>query len=139
MFHTVPHTIFDELIHGMDVTAVISLSADGKAASAALERRLPYFGLSFTPDHSAWLTKRLEGQVFRKMQDATSKLHQVGLTTLIGAGPAPPKEEKKKEPTGWKRGAAEGTPVPKHQHFLWSIRPILHRNAPSAIRSSRMH
>ncbi len=136
LFHTIPHTAFEELIHGMDVVAVIALSADGKAALAALEKRIPFFGLSFTPEHSMWLTKRLEGQVFRKMQDGMSKLHQPGLTTLIGAAP-PEKEEKKKVTTGAKRGATtttEGTRVPKHPHVLRLSRPSLHQNAPCHIR-----
>jgi hypothetical protein len=85
LFHTVPHTLFEELIHSMDIIAVIGLASDGKAALAALQLRLPFFGLTFTPDHTAWLSKRLEGQVFKKYQDGTSKLHQPGLTALIGS------------------------------------------------------
>ena len=103
LFHTVPHTLFEELIHSMDAVAVIALAGDGKAALAALQMRIPFFGLSFTPEHSAWLAKRLEGQVFKKYQDATSKLHQPGLTILLGnnvadAGAEVPKA-KAKPPT----------------------------------------
>jgi hypothetical protein len=98
LFHTVPSTMFEELIHGLDTVAVIALASDGKAAMVALERRLPFFGITFTEDHSHWLVKRLEGQVFRRYQDSKSKLWTPALTTLIGTNKEvdDPKVSKKK-------------------------------------------
>ena len=87
MFHTVPMALFDELYHAVDAVAVLGLASDGKAAIAALERRIPFFGLSFTPDHSSWLTKRLESQVFKRFQDPQSKLYQAGLSLLLTGPP----------------------------------------------------
>lgn len=84
LFHTVPHTAFEELIHSMDAVSVIALAGDGKAAISALERRLPFFGLAFTPEHAEWLTRRLEGLVFKRFQDPLSKLYQPGLVQLLG-------------------------------------------------------
>ncbi len=108
LFHTVPHTLFEELIHSMDIVAMIGLGADGKAAMAALERRLPFFGLTFTPEHTMWLTKRLEGQVFKKYHDGTSKLSQPGLTLLLGgAGDGAQDAKEAKKPPG-KRATGDG-------------------------------
>jgi hypothetical protein len=115
LFHSVPQALFNELCHSHDAIAVIGLAADGKAALAALERRLPFFGLTFTPEHTAWLTKRLEAQVFRRFQDPLSKLYQSGLTVILGKQPAPPAEGGGVKP---KRAAADppsGSKPPKMQ------------------------
>ena len=90
LFHSVPQALFDELCHSHDAVAFIGMAGDGKAALTALERRLPFFGLSFTPEHTAWLTKRLEAQVFKRFQDPQSKLYQSGLSVILAKGqPAP--------------------------------------------------
>ena len=62
LFHAMPSRLFEELLHSVDAVAVIGLAGDGKLALAALERRLPFFGLTFTSEHTKWLTKRLEAR-----------------------------------------------------------------------------
>ena len=83
MYHTAPKKLFEELIHAFDAVAVISLAADGKAAMSALERGIPFFGWTMTPEHGMWLRERLKGVVFKKFQDPQSKLHKAGLTALL--------------------------------------------------------
>lgn len=89
LFHSMPTKLFQELIHATDAVAIIALAADGKAAMATLEERIPFAGLAFTPDHAKLLSKRLERQVFQKYQDPSSKLYQSGLSQILGGAQAP--------------------------------------------------
>ena len=89
LFRTVPGRLFDEMLHSVDAVAMIGLASDGKAALAALERRLPFFGLTFTVEHTKWLTKRLEGQVFKRFHDTNSKLFKVALVKLLTPASTP--------------------------------------------------
>lgn len=124
LFHTAPSRMFSELAHSMDIVAIIGLSADGKAAQTALERRLPFFGLSFTPAHSEWLLKRLEGKTFRMMQDPTNKLHQTGLVNVISCANLEQSgandddaEAKKKKGKRTSTGAAHYSTVLHRQYY----------------------
>ena len=89
LFHAMPSRLFEELLHSVDAVAVIGLAGDGKLALAALERRLPFFGLTFTSEHTKWLTKRLEGQIFKRYQNPNSKLYQPSLTKIFAEGETP--------------------------------------------------
>ncbi len=51
LFHTVPSALLEELCHSVDAVAVIALAGDGKAAMAALKRKVPFFGPAFTQEH----------------------------------------------------------------------------------------
>ena len=46
--------------------AMFALASDGKAALACLEKRLPFWGLTFTPSHTACLTAFLEKEVYSR-------------------------------------------------------------------------
>ena len=83
LYHTMPNTLFGELMHSVDACACIANGADGKAALESLERNIPFFGITWTLEHTNWLRARLEGQVFKRFQDPKSKLYKVGLANLL--------------------------------------------------------
>lgn len=101
LFHSAPSLLFKELLHSVDGVAMIGLAGDGKAALAALELRLPFFGLTFTPEHTKWLIKRLEGQVFKRFHEPQSKLNKPALTKLLSSAGTTSSEQRGKS----KRGA----------------------------------
>ena len=83
LYHAVPTTALRELLHSLDAVACISLAGEGKMAFECILRRIPYFGLAFTPAHVQRLTHRIEASVFAAMQDAESKLFQPALAKLL--------------------------------------------------------
>ena len=83
LYHTMPKALFGELMHSVDACACIANGADGKAALESLERNIPFFGITWTLEHTNWLRARLEGQVFKRFQDPKSKLYKVGLANLL--------------------------------------------------------
>ena len=119
LFHSIPYQGFQELLHGFDAVGCISLAGDGRLAEACLERRIPFWGLAWTPQHVAALTKRLEARAFELMCSPESKLYQPGLHALIseqegmdpnvaGGDEEPPKGRGKSRGKGRGKANAKG-------------------------------
>eukprot|EP00438_Fugacium_kawagutii_P011016 Skav214772 [mRNA] locus=scaffold3923:18507:27693:- [translate_table: standard] len=72
--------IFEEfnVSHMLDLTC-----CDGKAAYAAICKRVPYIGIVFTQEHASLLMKRLEYKVFQAMQTAGSPLYEASLAAVL--------------------------------------------------------
>ena len=50
MYHACPAGLHKELCHAIDGVAAIATGADGRLAAVALERKIPFFGLTLTDD-----------------------------------------------------------------------------------------
>lgn len=83
LFHAEPVQVLEEILHGLDAVAVISLAGDGRLAELCVEKRIPFFGLAFTEDHARALQLRLEKRVFKLMQDDKSRLYSANLKTIL--------------------------------------------------------
>ena len=54
------------------IEAMFSLASDGKAALACLEKRLPFWGLTFTASHTAFLIACLEKEVYTRFKGCSA-------------------------------------------------------------------
>ena len=118
LYHAAPTPLLEELVAGLDPQAVICLAGDGRMAELCLERRIPYYGLAFTPEHVQSLTGRLEGRVFQKMQCDQSKLFSPQLKVILdkNCGNVQPEEHaepkkkssRKRKPSKTETDAARG-------------------------------
>ena len=116
LFHSPPAVLVEEIMHSVDPVAVIALAGDGRVAELCLERRIPFFGLCFTPEHVTALTARLEARVFSRMQNDKSRLYSPTLKVILDKNQnepenndkAEPKPAPKPKPKGPKRKKEEG-------------------------------
>lgn len=83
LFHTPPFAFYQELIHSYDAIAVIALAGDGKFAEACLEARVPFFGMTWSQEHSEALKLRLQKRAFELMLSPESKLYIPQLQALL--------------------------------------------------------
>lgn len=113
MYHACPASLHTELCHSMDAVAAISAGGDGRLASVCLERKIPFFGLTLTDDHSKALTAFLQKRVFQMSLDPSSNLYNAKLAAVI-ARQQPLDDEAAQEDggkggrKGGKKGKAKG-------------------------------
>ena len=97
VFYFQPATsLVEELMHLAQARAVIDLTAGaGVWALAALENKIPYFGVVVTDTHLKELTDRLVREVKAKLTTPTSKLYMAYLAAQVKPAAAAPKPKPK--------------------------------------------
>ena len=75
--HCLPVDFYTDLYHGFEVKGVIDLSVgQGTAAKAALQLRLPYFGLALTDQHCLHIEKLLTESILENMAQESSTFYR---------------------------------------------------------------
>ena len=95
-YHGLPRLFWEDVIHAYDVKAVLDLTAGpATCAEAALNLRVPYYGLCQTFQHLATIKKHLTKRMWEYMKDPENPHYEQGLTESLKKE-APKKDPKKK-------------------------------------------
>eukprot|EP00959_Pyramimonas_sp_CCMP1952_P466481 9490012-Pyramimonas_sp.AAC.1 len=102
----------------VSVKAWIDLTAmDPTLAVTAVKNRVPYFGVTLTPEHQKWFDDKVCDLLFQSMKDPTSPFYKPGLAAILSAisssssapGHPAPKPKANPKPKGKAKGKAKGT------------------------------
>ena len=75
--HCLPVDFYTDIYHGFEVKGIIDLSVgQGTAAKAALQLRLPYFGLALTDEHCLHIEKLLTESILENMAQESSTFYR---------------------------------------------------------------
>jgi hypothetical protein len=113
-WHSLPVLFWQEILFDFEVGAVIDLTpGDGMLATAALQTRLPYTGLVFTPKHADALYSRLESQAIAGVtREGDTWYDQRLVETIAAARPTPKFPPPVAEPEPKEQLGPHGKPTP---------------------------